>query len=169
MEIRLADSGNFTETSLDGFDRYQEVRNVYRLAGGELKLQYRPFTETWSVQRRREKAAEILSGEYVTFCAFDGERVAGEIMLVPELHGGRMIIESLHVSREYRRCGIGRALFDAAKCEARRRGATALYLSACSAQETVGFYLAMGCRVSPDPIASYAAAEPCDIQLECGL
>ena len=105
----------------------------------------------------------------MTFCAFDSGRVIGEIMLVPVLHKGRMIIDSFHVSREYRRSGIGRRLFEAAKNEAGLCGARALYLSACSAEETIDFYLAMGCAPSEDPIPAYVESEPCDIQLECRL
>ena len=35
MEIKLIDSHNFTRDSLKGFQRYQEVKNVYRLQNGE--------------------------------------------------------------------------------------------------------------------------------------
>lgn len=52
---------------------------------------------------------------------------------------------------------------------ARRHGAAALYISACSAEETIAFYLAMGCRLSPSPIPAMAQDEPWDIQLEYSL
>ena len=80
-----------------------------------------------------------------------------------------MIIYSFHVSADRRRHGIGRALFASAKDEAVRRGAVALYVSACSAEETVDFYRAMGFTVSLHPIRSLADNEPCDIQMECAL
>lgn len=166
IRIEQADRNNFTLTSLDLFDRFQEVRNVFRLVDGKLVLRYNPFTDDWSAERRREKAGEILSGDFITYCAYDGDRVVGEIMLVPEFDGGRMITDSFHVSRDRRREGIGRMLFDRAAAEARSRGASALYISACSAEETIGFYLAMGCVPSENPIASYAEDEPCDIQME---
>lgn len=169
IDIRLVDRNNFFPESLDDFKRYQVVRNVYRPGEDGLHLVYIPFTEDWSPERRREKAREILSGKYVTLCAFDGSRVVGEIMLVPDMNKGRMIVDSLHVSGEYRRLGIGRRLFDAAKAEARARGARALYLSACSAEETIRFYTAMGCRPTEDPIPAYAEDEPCDIQMECAI
>ena len=65
IEIKLVDTGNYTESSMDSFDRFQEVRNVYRIENGRLVLKNHPFTESWSFERRREKAAEILSGRYV--------------------------------------------------------------------------------------------------------
>ena len=167
LEIKLVDSHNFTRDSLKGFRRYQGVKNVYRLQNGNLTLVYNPFTENWDAARLIEKAEEILSGQYVTYCAFEGKRVVGEIMLVPKPNKGRLIIDSFHVSRDYHRRGIGRALFEAARQEALKRGAHALYASCCSSEETINFYSSMGFRLSSDPIPSLAEAEPYDLQMEC--
>ena len=117
----------------------------------------------------RKKAGEILSGRYITFCAFEGDAVVGEIMLIPELNENRLIIDSFHVSRAYRRRGIGRRLLEAAGDYARGRGACALYASCCSAEETIAFYRAMGFRPSEHPIPSCVEDEPFDIQMECRL
>lgn len=65
--------------------------------------------------------------------------------------------------------GIGRALFATAKEEAIRCGAKALYVSACSARETIDFYTAMGFTLGPHPIRCCVEAEPYDIQMECTL
>ena len=166
IEIKQADTGNFNACSLDSFDRYQEVQNVFRMEDGKLVLKKQAFTETWSVERRRQKAAEILSGEYVTFCAFDGDSVVGGIMLLPELNENRLIIDSFHVSREYRRHGIGRRLVETARDYAKSRGAEALYASCCSAEETIRFYSAMGFEPSAHPIPRCVEEEPYDIQME---
>lgn len=80
-----------------------------------------------------------------------------------------MIVDSLHVSRGYRRRGIGRILMNAAGEEALRRGAKALYMSCCSAKETIDYYMAKGCRLSENPIPAYAEEEPCDLQMELAL
>lgn len=166
MEIKLADKSNFTLSSLDAFQRFQTVTRVYRLTGEGLTPVYNPFTEDWSPERRREKAKEILSGRFITHLAFEDGRVVGEIMLVPEPDNGRLIIDSFHVSGECRRRGIGRALLSAAENTAREKGAKALYASACSAEETINFYLAMGFAPADNPIPAYAEDEPCDIQME---
>ena len=159
IDIKQADRSNFSERSMDSFDRHQEVRNVFRVVNGNLVLKKLSFTETWSPERRREKAAEILSGEYITYCAFDGDTAVGEIMLIPELNEQRLIIDSLHVSRDYRRHGIGRRLIKAAAAYAQSRGAAALYASCCSAEETIRFYTAMGFEPSERPIPSRAKDE----------
>ena len=105
----------------------------------------------------------------ITFCAFEGDAVVGEIMLIPELNENRLIINSFHVSREFRRYGIGRRLFKIVADYARSRGASALYASCCSAEETIDFYKAMGFRPSEHPILSCVEEEPFDIQMECRL
>lgn len=169
ITIQKAEPANFRPDSLDAFSRTQAVTNVYRLRDGQLCLVHQPFTEDWSPERKREKAAEILSGDYITFCAFEQGRVLGSMMLIPGLNEGRMIVHSFHVSADQRRRGLGRRLFAAAKEEARRHGAAALYISACSAEETIRFYQAMGCRLSPNPIPAIVQDEPWDIQLEYSL
>ena len=169
IEIKQADRNNFCETSMDSFDRFQEVQNVWRIENGRFVLHFQPFTETWSLEQRRKKAEEILSGRYVTFCAFDGDTVVGEIMLLPKLNENRLIIDSFHVSCDYRRHGIGRRLVETARDYAKSLGAEALYASCCSSEETVNFYKAMGFRLSEHPIPSCAEAEPFDIQMECRL
>ena len=169
IEIRRAYKSNFDGSSMDSFDRFQEIENVYRVENGELVLKKQPFTETWSAGRKREKAAEILSGSFVVYCAFADESVVGEIMLNPTLNEKRLIIDSFHVSRGYRRHGIGRRLLEAAANYAKERGAEALYASCCSAEETIRFYLAMGFEPSGHPIPSCVEDEPYDIQMEYRL
>ncbi len=169
MEIKKIGKNNFNIESLDSFDRFQIVKDIYSLEDGKLTLKNSPFTEDWSPERRREKAAEILSGNFITCGAFEVGRVVGELMIIPEPDNGRLIIKSFHVSREYRHKGIGRALFLAAEKEAFDRGADALYASACSAEETIEFYLAMGFHLSANPIKFYTDEEPFDIQMEYNL
>jgi len=169
IRIEKLTEENFNVTSLDGFIRYQEVTRVYRKTDGEYKVVFEPFYEDWSPERKREKATEILTGDYISFGAFDGDRVIGEIMVCGDLNKGRAVVSSLHVSQDYRRHGVGRALFNTAREYAKDRCARALYFSACSAYETIAFYYAMGCRMSPDPIEELALDEPYDLQLECEI
>lgn len=169
MNIALIDNHNFSRNSLANFSRRQVVKNVYRLTDGALHLVCNPFTEDWSPEQKAGKAAEILRGNHIVYGAFEGGNVVGGIMLLPTLDHGRMIIDSFHVSAGHRRRGIVRALLQAAKTEAVRHGANALYVSACSAQETIDFYMAMGFAVSRHPIPSRVDDEPFDIQMECKL
>lgn len=132
---------NFREDSLDSFVRTQEVTEVYRLRDGVCRLEACRFTDDWSPARKREKAKALLSGRYAAWGAFDGGRPVGFIALEKALNGDRMILHDLHVSREHRHQGIGRALF----CRA------------------------MGCVPAEDVLRELAEEEPCDLQLVCDV
>ncbi|MGN0779041.1 MAG: GNAT family N-acetyltransferase [Aristaeellaceae bacterium] len=169
ITLTLLTPENFTLTSLDDFDRFQAVEEVWRLMDGAYQLVRRPFTETWSPQRRREKAAEILSGAYIVYGAMLSGRVVGEIMLEKQLRGTRLVVSSLHVDQACRRMGIGKLLFHRAMEEGRHMGAAELYLSACSAKESIAFYQAMGCVLAEPVIPELAQAEPFDLQMVCPI
>lgn len=86
MEIALINRHNFTRESLDAFSRYQVVKNVYRVKEGEMYLAYRPFVETWTLERKREKAAEILAGDHIVYGAFEKNGdIVGILLLLPVL------------------------------------------------------------------------------------
>ena len=78
-----------------------------------------------------------------------------------------MILDMMHVSAACRGQGIGRRLFDVGKEEARKVGAEALYISACSSEETIAFYKAMGAKMTDCPIKEIAEDEPYDVQMVC--
>ena len=157
---------NFCETSLDGYIRTQSVTEVYRKINGLYKLVHHPFTDDWSPQRKREKALEILGEEFITYGAFDGDRVIGFVMLNKTPKGDRVILHSFQVHREYRHQGIGRSLFATAVQAGKQLGARRLYISACSSKETVAFYYAMGCKLTKDVIPEMVEDEPYDLQME---
>jgi len=169
IEIEQLSRENFNEKSLDDYVRTHRVEKVYRKVNGEYKLISHPYTEEWGIAEKRQIARAIMSGRYITYIAADGGKIAGFIALIKALHGERMILDMLYVSAEYRRQGIGRRLFEKGMAAAREHGAGELYISACSSEETIAFYKAMGAELTPEPIASLAEAEPCDLQMTCPL
>ena len=171
MELRyeMVTTENLPSDGLDGFVRTQPVTLVWRKMKGEWKIIKAPFTDDWSPARKREKAAELRSGEMTVFGAFDGERLVGFAGLRGQPVGDRLILETMQVSAPYRRNGIGAALFRQAEAEAIRRGAKELYISAESAVETVAFYRAMGAAFTDEPIPEMAKAEPWDAQMTLKL
>lgn len=163
---------SFTRLSLDHFVRHQQVTACWRWEGKKLVLRPVAFVEDWSLEDRRRRAERILRDLQEGGAAF-GALVAGNVVGYALLSGATgsgkqlMKLDSFHVSAPYRRLGIGRRLFDMACGEARRRGYSGLYISACSAMETQAAYRAYGCVPAPeeeiDPES--AAEEPCDIQM----
>ena len=78
-------------------------------------------------------------------------------------------LQSLHVSEDMRRSGIGTALFQAASKWAKQQGAAKLYISAHSAIESQRFYRAMGCVEAEEYKKEHVEAEPYDCQMEYNL
>lgn len=152
---------------MDNYDRKQQVNRVYRKSGNEYVLVDMPYVEDWDIEKKRQVAEGISSKEYISYIVKEGGRVIGFIGLKKQLYNEYMILDLMQVSAGYRGKGIGRRLFDLGKEEARKAGAKALYISACSSEETIAFYRAMGAEITDTPIKEIAEDEPYDLQMVC--
>ena len=167
IKIELLTKNNFNENSLDNYERTQEVKKVYRKQDGEYVLVEMPYVEDWTLEKKREVAKDICSDEYISYIALDDDKVVGFIGLKRQLFGDYMILDMMHTSAGYRGKGLGRKLFELGRETARKAGAKALYISACSSEETIAFYKAMGAVVTKDTIKEIEEDEPCDLQMSC--
>lgn len=167
IKIELLTAENFKPTSLDNYQRRQEVKRVYRKHDGVYQLEECAYMEDWDRGKKRYVAKEISSNAYITYLALEKEEVVGFIGLKKDLVEDYMILDQMHVSAVYRGQGTGRKLFEKGKEEAKKAGAKALYISACSSEETIAFYNAMGARLTDCPIKELAEAEPFDLQMVC--
>jgi len=101
--------------------------------------------------------------------AFDGDKLVGAAVLESRFighKGDQLQLKFLHVSRSYRQTGLGRMLFQKAVSRARELGACRLYISSTPSENTVQFYLRLGCRVTEDVDKDLFELEPDDIHLE---
>ena len=167
IRIELLSADNFKPDSLDNYPRKQDVKKVYRKHNGEYILVDCVYTEDWDMEKRRSVAKNISSDDYVTYLAIENDEVVGFIGLKKDLVEPYMILDMMQVSAACRGQGIGRKLFAAGKEEARKAGAEALYISACSSEETIAFYKAMGAEMTDCPIKEIAEDEPYDLQMVC--
>ena len=167
IKIELLSETNFCIESLDLYNRKQDVNMVYRRIGGDFTLVECKYTEDWDLNKKRSVAKQISRDDYITYIALDNDKVVGFISLLKQLNGPYMILDMMQVSSECRGQGIGRRLFQAGKDEARKNGAEALYIYACSSKETIAFYRAMGSDLTSDPIKEIAEEEPFDLQMIC--
>ena len=167
IKNELLSDTNFCIESLDLYNRKQDVNKVYRRIDGDFSLVECKYTEDWDLNKKRSVAKQISSDDHITYIALENDKVVGFISLLKQLNGPYMILDMMQVSSECRGQGIGRRLFEAGKDEARKNGAEALYISACSAEETIAFYRAMGSNLASDPIKEIAEEEPFDLQMIC--
>ncbi|MBO7638853.1 MAG: GNAT family N-acetyltransferase [Treponema sp.] len=167
IKIELLSETNFCLESLDSYNRKQDVNKVYRKINGEYTLVECKYTEDWDLNKKRSVAKKISRDDYITYIALENEKVVGFIGLLKKLKGLYIILDMMQLSSECRGKGVGRQLFEAGKAEARKAGAEALYISACSSEETIAFYRAMGSVLTSNPIKEIAEAEPFDLQMIC--
>ena len=167
IRIELLSTENFKPDSLDNYLRKHDVKKVYRKHNGEYILVDCVYTEDWDMGKRRSVAKDISSDDYITYLAIENGEVVGFIGLIKGLVGPYMLLDLMHVSAPCRGQGIGRKLFELGKKEAQKAGAEALYISACSSEETIAFYKAMGAELTDCPIKEMEEAEPYDLQMVC--
>lgn len=99
---------------------------------------------------------------------FDESRLVGVAILEVDFIGrekDQLQLKFLHVSHAYRDQGLGTSLFERSKEQALRLGARQIYISATPSENTINFYLRMGCRVTPEPDPALYELEPEDIHL----
>jgi GNAT superfamily N-acetyltransferase len=102
--------------------------------------------------------------------AFEAARLVAVVILNSQrigAHQGQLQLKFLYVDRSHRNLGMATRLFGRARATARERGASRLYISATPSENTVEFYLRLGCAVIREPDAGLFALEPEDIHLEC--
>ena len=167
IRIELLSADNFKPDSLDNYPRKHDVKKVYRKHNGKYILVDCVYTEDWDMAERRSIAKAISSDDYITYLAIENNEVVGFIGVKKTLVEPYMILDMMQVSDTCRGQGIGRKLFNVGKEEARKAGAEALYISACSSEETIAFYKAMGAELTDCPIKEIAEDEPYDLQMVC--
>ena len=107
----------------------------------------------------------ILDQGGAVYGALLGDLLVGVGVLRPRLTAARAQLQSLFVSRAYRRQGVARRLVGEVECRAIAGGARELYVSAMPSVPAVGFYLAQGFRLADEVDPDLFAQEPEDVHL----
>lgn len=155
-------------------DRSEEILQDYAFQDGCLSLK----DVHWSVPRWAQDGPSThsvpskiaawqpwLADGGTMFGAFDGEALAGFAIYRPNLSPGMAQFAVLHISRPYRRQGIGASLAAKVIEAARRDGATRLYVSASPTRGTVEFYQSLGFRPTRDVNRELFELDPEDIHM----
>jgi len=157
-------------------DRSEVIDYIYYLRGGELVLEPEHYVMTGWPSGEAEAYTPLLLDCFdrggTFWGAFDGDKLVGAAILESKFigrTGDQLQLKFLHVSNTYRKQGLGRILFQKAADKARELGATRLYVSATPSENTVNFYLRLGCTVTDELDPELFALEPEDIHLECTI
>lgn len=164
-------------------DRSEVVDNIYRFENGTLVLRPHSFDPTlarlsgfvpgWPPGEAEKYTPFLLDcfdrGGWF-YGAFEGGDLVGVVVVDNKRIGkykDRLQLKFLHVSRSYRQKGLGARLFELARTTTRLGGAKRLYISATPSENTINFYLRLGCTVAAEPDQELFELEPEDIHLEC--
>ena len=157
-------------------DRSEVIEAVYYFQHGRLVLKQEHYDMRGWPPGEPEHYTPILEACYDHggwfYGLFEDNRLIGAAALEGRFIGknqDQLQLKFLHISSPYRQQGLGRQLFDLAAVEAWKRGARCLYISATPSENTVGFYLGLGCSVAAEPDPELFALGPEDIHLEYDL
>ena len=157
-------------------DRSEVIDSIYHLRNGALVLTPEHHNVGGWPAGEAEKYTPILlecfdRGGWF-YGEFDRATLVGVVALDNKRigkHRDQLQLEFLHVSSAYRNRGMGAKLFRLARATARERGAARLYISATPSENTVNFYLRLGCKITCEPDPELFEREPEDIHLECDV
>jgi predicted N-acetyltransferase YhbS len=154
-------------------DRREVIENVYYFENGELVLKPEHYDMQGWPSGDVEKSTQTLLDCFDRggwFCgAFDDGVLVGVAILDNKFigrDGNQLQLKFLHVSRDYRKQGLGKRLFQLAADRARDMGAKQMYISATPSENTVNFYVRLGSVVTKEPDLELFAFEPEDIHFE---
>ena len=173
MRIRELEREELSD--LWSIDRAEVVENIYYHEGGRLVLKPEHYDMKGWPDGEPEHYAPMLLDCFdrggKACGAFDGTILVGASVLESRLIGDRdqLQLKFLHVSQKARKSGLGRRLFELAASQARELGAGRLYISATPTENTVNFYLHLGCAVTAHINEALFQLEPKDIHLEFQL
>lgn len=154
-------------------DRREIVENIYYLENGELLLKPDYFDIQGWPPGEAEQYTPILLDCYdrggTLWGLFEKDVPVGVVILECKFIGSRqdsLQLKFLHVSRDFRNQGLGKRLFDLAVAKAGALGAKKLYISATPSENTINYYLKLGCVLAKEMDPELFALEPEDIHLE---
>ncbi len=155
-------------------DRSERIGVIYIQHGTRLEERHGNFdSPNWRTEGDGEHTyagqqahiEELLGSGGIALGAFDGDRLAGIIVLVQHLRPGIAQLAHLQVSNGYRARGIGKRLSEDLDRIAREGGDTEIVVSATPSQNTVRFYMGRGYQPMAEPFPELFALEPEDIHL----
>jgi predicted N-acetyltransferase YhbS len=156
-----------------GIDRSETIENVYYLRDKALVLEAEHYDMPGWPPGEAERYTPILCDCFdrdgTFYGAFEGSEMVGVAVLESKFIGkakDQLQLKFMSVDSGYRKKGMGKVLFEKAVERAETLGARRLYISATPSENTVNFYLHMGCEVTGEIDRELFELEPEDIHLE---
>ena len=154
-------------------DRREVIHNIYYLRDGELVLVPEYYDMQGWPPGEAEHYTPILLDCFdrggMFWGAFENGSIIGTAVLESKFIGSKndtLQLKFLHISHVQRKQGLGKKLFHLAVDHARSLGAEKMYISATPSENTINFYMRLGCALAIEIDSGLFALEPEDIHLE---
>ncbi len=151
----------------------QYIARAWREVDGKRQLIDINYQDTdWpeGYEQHYNRLAKTISSGGSAIGAFDeNNMLLGFATVNPQLFGSRnqyALLDQLFITLECRNQGIGKQLFMRSAKAAAEWNAKKLYICAGSAEETIAFYFALGCKEAEEINQELYEADPRDYQLE---
>ncbi len=171
--IRQLDPGALQR--IGEIDRSEHITQAYAWSDGHLALEEVDWqVPDWFTDGRPQHSVQANIDDWrpyleqhggAMFGALHGPRLVGLAIYRPRLEPDMGQLAVLHVSRAYRRRGLGAALTEQVARLALADGARRLYVSATPSAATVEFYRSQGFVPVDEPHPDLYALEPEDIHM----
>lgn len=154
-------------------DRSERITQQYKQRGEMLELIVVDIdAPRWgepgeaTIEHRIGEWTGLVEAGGVPLGAFDGDHLIGFAVYRPTSTGVPANFAVLHVTKPWRRRGIGGEVTNEVVRLARADGARRLYVSATPTRATVDFYMSQGFKPVATPNEQLFALEPDDIHME---
>ena len=173
IQYRQLSAGDISPDMLQHFNRYQEIKKMWKNKDDEWILINNPhILKNWDDDTKQKITTEyfteaVCSGGYL-WGAFDNEKLIGFCTISGKPIGSKkqyLQLSQIHVSYEYRGKGIGRKLFSLSAETMKNCTAKKFYIVANPSEESQAFYSAMGC-FDAEEIISALYDDEYDVHME---
>ncbi|MBE5961793.1 MAG: GNAT family N-acetyltransferase [Lachnospiraceae bacterium] len=148
------------------------IKNVWRVVDGEMKLVEINWTDHElpnGLQWHKEHFKATIQSGGKAFGCFNGNTLIGYATVNADMFGicsKYVLLDQIFISKDYRNKGIGKELFHLCVNQAKEWGADKLYICAGSSEDTIAFYIKIGCIKANEVNQKLYEEDPNDIQLE---
>jgi GNAT superfamily N-acetyltransferase len=170
-QMMLEDCGKMFE-----IDASQYIGRAWRDVGGSRQLvtiDYHDSTWPNGEENHYKKLIDTVHTSGDAFGAYDEDNRLLGFGTVNRMgfgqHHAYALLDQLFITSELRGKGIGKQLFLLCADRARSWACDKLYICAGSAEETIGFYEALGCVDAEEVNQTFYDSDPRDLQLEYRL
>lgn len=151
----------------------QYIKNAWRKVDRELKLvEIDYLSNDWANgydEHYNSLKNTIINGGYAFGVFNENNKLLGFATINREVFGNKykhVLLDQMFISLEYRNKGIGKKLFTLCADAAKSWNVDKIYICAGSAEETIAFYFAIGCKYAEEINKELYEDDPRDLQLE---